>query len=249
MSESKGQTIIITGAGAGIGRALAIGFVNRGAHVVAVGRSAKGLDETRDQCAGSGSVECHLADVTDAANLEQLFSQVVRQRGGVDLLINGAAVYPRQILAETKAEEWTAGVATNLNGVAFGCRAAVRTFPSGRPAVIFNVGSFAHLGPETASTLYCATKAAVGAFTRALAVELASSGSSLIVNEWVPGVYRTRMSGNTGEDPAVAFDRLLIAWELSKQGAGGRTFEGAREVLPPRSLRSRVKSWLTGGRA
>jgi NAD(P)-dependent dehydrogenase (short-subunit alcohol dehydrogenase family) len=248
MSETAGWTVIITGAGAGIGQALALGFAARGAHVVSIGRTAQGLEETRGLCRGPGTVECHVANVADGSALEEIFGQVVRQRGGVDLLINNAAVYPRRTLGETTPEEWSAGVATNLNGVAFGCRAAVRTFPAGRPAVIFNVGSFAHLGPEPASTLYCATKAAVGAFTRALHVELASSGSSLIVNQWVPGVYRTRMSGNTGEDPSLAFERLLTAWELSKQGTGGRTFEGGREIVAQRSLRSRIKSLLLGGR-
>jgi NAD(P)-dependent dehydrogenase (short-subunit alcohol dehydrogenase family) len=161
-------------------------------------------------------------------------------------LINNAAVYPHQMLSETTPEEWAAGVATNLSGVAYGCRAALRTFPARRPAVILNVGSFAYLGPEPLSTLYCTTKAAVSAFTRAVAVELASVGSFLIVNEWVPGVYRTRMSGNTGDDPALAFERLLAAWELSKTGPGGRTFERGNEVLPPRSLRSRLKSMFFG---
>jgi NAD(P)-dependent dehydrogenase (short-subunit alcohol dehydrogenase family) len=242
MSEFSGQTIIITGAGAGIGRALAIGFAGLGAHVVAISRSARGLQETRERCAGSGTVECHAADVTDASGLEGLFGRIVEQRGAVDLLINNAAVYPHQVLAEMTPEEWTAGVATNLSGVVFGCRAAVRTFPAGRAALIINVGSFAHLGPDSGSTLYCTTKAAVSAFTRAIAAELVSMGSPLIVNEWIPGVFRTQMSGNTGEDPNLAFERLLTVCRLSKLGSGGRTFAGDAEHLPQRSLRSRVKS-------
>jgi NAD(P)-dependent dehydrogenase (short-subunit alcohol dehydrogenase family) len=244
MPKSAGQTIIITGAGAGIGRALTIGFVGRGAHVVAIGRNAQGLEETRELCAGSGIMESQTVNVTDAVALERLFSQTVNQRGGVDLLINGAAVYPHQTLVETTPDEWATGVAINLGGVVYGCRAAVRTFPPGRRAVIFNVGSFAHLAPDLGSTLYCTTKSAVSAFTRALAIELATAGSSLIVNEWVPGIFRTRMSGNTGEDPTLAFDRLLAAWEMSKVGKGGRTFEGGRENLARRTLRSRLKSLL-----
>jgi NAD(P)-dependent dehydrogenase (short-subunit alcohol dehydrogenase family) len=193
-------------------------------------------------------VECHVADVTDALGLERLFSEIVRQRGSVDLLLNNAAVYPRQLLRDTTPDEWAYGVATNFSGVAYGCRAALRTFPPSRPAVILNVGSFAYLGPTPASTLYCATKAAVSAFTRALAVELASTGSSLIVNEWILGPYRTRMGIDTGDDPALAFERLLTVWELSKQGAGGRAFDGIKEVLPPRSRLSRLKSLLLGRR-
>jgi meso-butanediol dehydrogenase/(S,S)-butanediol dehydrogenase/diacetyl reductase len=194
-------------------------------------------------------VECHVIDVSDAVALELLFGLIVRQRGGVDLLVNGAAVYPREALGEMTPESWAAGVATNLNGVAYGCMAAIRTLPANRAAVILNVGSFAYLGPEPASTLYCATKAAISSFTRALAIELVFNGSPLIVNEWVPGVYRTRMSGNTGEDPVLAFERILTVWELSKQRPGGRTFERGAEVVPRRSLSSRLKSLLTGRRA
>jgi NAD(P)-dependent dehydrogenase (short-subunit alcohol dehydrogenase family) len=248
MDELGSQTVVVTGAGAGIGQALAVGFVGRGAYVVAISRGAQGLEQTRLLCKGPGSLECHVADVADSAALEQLFAEIVRQRGGIDLLINNAAVYPRLTLAETTAGQWAADVATNLNGVAFGCRAAVRVLPSDRPALVLNVGTFAYLGPEPRSTLYCATKAAVSAFTRALAVELAAAGSKLIVNEWIPGIFRTRMSGNTGEDPALAFERLLAVLQLSKQGRGGRTFQGSEEVLPPRSLRSRVKSLLFLGR-
>lgn len=248
MPDLVGQTVVITGAGAGIGRALTIGFVGRGAHVVAIGRSKQGLEETRHLCNGPGSFESHVTNVTDPAELERLLSGVVIARGGIDLLINNAAVYPRELLHQMSVETWDHGVATNLSGVAHGCRAAIRVMPQGRAAVILNVGSFAHRGPEAASTLYCATKAAVAAFTRALAVELAATGSSLIVNEWIPGVYRTRMSGYTGEEPALAFERLLATWQASKQGPGGRTFAGANEVLPPRSLRSRIKSWFISNR-
>jgi NAD(P)-dependent dehydrogenase (short-subunit alcohol dehydrogenase family) len=248
MVELAGQTVVITGAGAGIGQALTVGLVSSGAYVVAIGRSGPGLEQTRSQCLGPGVLETQLADVADADALEQAFARTVRQRNGIDLLINNAAVYPRQLLGETPAEAWASGVATNLNGVAYGCRAAVRTFPPDRQAVILNVGTFAHLGPEPASTLYCATKAAVSAFTRALAVELAAAGSALIVSEWIPGIYRTRMSGNTGEDPARAFERLLVVWQQSRQGRGGRVFCEAKEVLPPRSLRSRIKSRLLGRR-
>jgi NAD(P)-dependent dehydrogenase (short-subunit alcohol dehydrogenase family) len=248
MPDLAGQTVVITGAGAGIGRALTIGFVASGAHVIAIGRSAAGLEETRQLCRGPGTCESHIVDVTDGTELERLFRNIVSARGAIDLLVNNAAVYPREQLHEMSVATWAEGVATNLNGVAHGCRAAIRAFAPGRAAVILNVGSFAHLGPEPASTLYCATKAAVGALTRALAVELAAAKSPLIVNEWIPGRYRTRMGTSTGDDPSLAFERLLTTWQTSKLGPGGRTFAGDSEVLPPRSLRSRIKAWVLGSR-
>lgn len=248
MPDIAGQTVVITGAGAGIGRALAIGLVSRGAHVVAIGRGAEGLEETRRLCNGPGTITQHVVDVTDAAALERVLGTVVSQRGGIDLLINNAAVQPRESLRDMSVAAWADGVATNLSGVAFGCRTAIRLLPPDRTAVILNVGTFAYLGPEPGSTLYCSTKAAVSAFTRALAVELAAAGSKLIVNEWIPGRYRTRMSLNQGEDPTLAFEPLLAVWQASKQGSGGRTFAVAAEVLPPRSLRARIKSMLLGRR-
>lgn len=248
MTDLKGKTVAITGAGAGIGRALTIGFVNRGAHVIAVGRSAPGLQETVTLCTGPGTCESHVTDVADAGELERILRNVVAERGSIELLVNNAAVYPRATLQQLSVASWAEGVATNLNGVAFGCRAAIRTFPAQRAAVILNVGSFAHRGPQPASTLYCATKAAVAAFTRALAVELAAANSPLIVNEWIPGQYRTRMGVDDGDDPALAFERLLTTWQASKEGPGGRTFVLDREAVPPRSLRSRLKSWIVGAR-
>lgn len=249
MNDLAGKTVIITGGGAGIGQALVVGFSRLPVHVVAISRSMKGLDETRRLSQGPGTLACHAIDVRDAAALEETFRQVVQDRGAVDLLVNNAAVYPHTSFTQVEPLDWERDVGTNLNGVVYACRAAARTFPKGRPAVVLNVGSFAHRGPLPASTLYCATKAAVSAFSRAAAVDLATEGSSLIVNEWVPGIYRTQMSAYTGDEPSLAFDRLLAVWELSRQGPGGRTFEGGIEHLPPRSLKSRLKGLVLGRRA
>ena len=246
MNEWNGRTVVVTGAGAGVGRALVQGFVGEGAHVVAISRGAAKLEETRQGCSGPGTIETHVLDVTDAQALETLFADVVARRKSVSVLVNCAAVYPRKRLGETSPADWSADMATNVNGVVFGCRAALRTFPSDQAALVFNVGSFAYLGPEPASTLYCASKAAVSAFTRAFAVELADGGSRLSVHEWLPGMYRTQMSQFTGEDPALAFTRLLSVVTLAQQGPGGRRFAGGEELIPPRSLKSRIKGLLLG---
>ncbi|MBV8405222.1 MAG: SDR family oxidoreductase [Gammaproteobacteria bacterium] len=241
------ETVVITGAGSGIGQALAVGFVGAGAHVVAISRGAERLERTRQLCAGPGSIDCQPLDVGNADGLQQLLARLVRERN-VDIVINNAAVYPRATLADMTPGEWADGVVTNLNGVAYSCRAAVRALPPERAAIIVNVGSFAYRGPQPGSTLYCATKAAVEAFTRALAVELAAAHSRLIVNHWVPGTFRTSMGVASGDDPRLAYDRLQAVLRLSRAGPGGRTFLGDAEWLPPRSLRSRVRSLLSGRR-
>lgn len=217
MPSLAGKRIIITGAGAGIGQALATGFVREGAIVHAVSRSQAGLDLTHAQASGPGRLTTEVCDVTDAEGVERVFGRIAAQ-GSFDLLVNNAAVYPKGLLGEMDPEAWRSGMDINVNGVAMCCRAAIRTLARDRRAVIFNVGSFAYLGPEPGSTLYCTSKAAVSAFTRALTVELAASGSLITVHEWIPGVFRTRMSGNAGEDPALAFERLVAAGAPARAG-------------------------------
>lgn len=227
------STVFITGAGAGIGQALAVALARQGMRVVATSRSAAGLARTAEmaQAAAAPLAGVHALDVTDAQAFEQHMRQTVTELGAVDLLLNNAAVHPRQPLQDSTGDDWAAAVATNLTGVANGCRAALRCWPANRPALILNVGSFAHLGPLPGHTAYCASKAGVAALTRALAVELTAQGSAIVVNEWVPGQYRTAMGTPEGDAPERAVERLLAVWQASRQGPGGRVFIEEREFM------------------
>lgn len=245
MGRLDRQVVVITGAGSGIGRALAVGGVREGARVVGLGRSADALRETAAQCqAGPGVFAAHACDVTSFDAMERVLRAVTNEHGGFDLLVNNAAIYPREAWSAASAAAWHDGVGTNLLGVVNGCLAAKRVLPPGRAAVILNVGSFAHQAPQAKSALYVTTKAAVNAFTRAAAVDEAASASKLVINEWIPGEYRTAMGVATGDDPALAFDRMLAVYALSQGHPGGRTFVQGEEAWKPTSRWDRIKSKL-----
>ena len=248
MEAISGLVIVLTGAGAGIGQALAQGLVREGAHVIAVSRSMAGLEKTKELCSGPGSIECHEINVSDFSALDSLYAATIRKHQRIDIVINNAAIYPHVSVRNTTTEIWENGLATNINGVVYSCMAAIRNMPKDRPALILNVGTFAYLGPLPDSSIYCTTKAAVAAFTLACSVDLATEGSQIVVNEWKPGEYKTQMSGFTGANPEVAFDHLKTVISKSWQGKGGRAFVFGDEVLPPRSKLSRLKALILGQR-
>lgn len=246
MGSLNNEVIVITGAGSGIGRALAVGAVREGARVIGAGRNLASLQATRDASSGPGSFQAHACDVSSYEAVEGLLRRVVQDHGGFHLLVNNAALYPRDVWSDASAEAWHDGMAINLLGVVHGCIAARRVLPAGRPAVILNVGSFAHRAPQSRSALYCTSKAAVNAFTRAAAVDESERGSQLVINEWVPGEYRTAMGTEAGDDPAVAFERMVSVYALSKGQPGGRTFVQGEEAWQPTSRWARLKSKLLG---
>ncbi len=242
LENLSGKTVIVTGAGSGIGRSVAREFAGRGAYVVAVGRNPQQLEETVRSCTRPGNIVLRSADVGDPQAVEDVIQSAVRERGGIDFLLNNAAVYPRAALVDMTSEEWVRAVNTNLNGTALVCRAAIRALAPHARSVILNLGSSAFLGPLPDSTAYCATKAGVAAFTLALAVELRARGSAIIVNEWRPENYRTRMSPDSGLDPALAGQSALQVWAKSLDGAGGRIFAGRDEWVPHVSRVRRIKT-------
>jgi short-subunit dehydrogenase len=109
---------------------------------------------------------------------------------------------------------------------------------------IVNVGSFADKAPIPGSSAYAASKGALHALTRAIAADLGAAHSGITCYEWVPGHLKTQMSGFTGLSPEVCVEWAARIVALPSTGPASRTFEGDREQLAPRSLRSRIASRL-----
>ncbi len=176
------RVLLITGAAGGIGRATAKAFADEGWHVV-------GVDlQQEDQIPGVHRFI--LADVSNEEASAGVFDEVADQEGHIDALVNNAAIQICKPLIETTPTEWDATMATNLRSVFLAVRNAYRLL-RGRSAAIVNVSSVHALATSTNIAAYAASKGALLALTRALAIELAPDG--IRVNAVLPGAVDTAM--------------------------------------------------------
>ncbi|MET8976639.1 glucose 1-dehydrogenase [Streptomyces sp. NPDC004539] len=225
-----GRTALITGAGSGIGRALALAFAAEGANVVVAGRTRSALEETVALVEEAGGVAvARVADVTDAAGVDALVRGAVERFGSLDVAVNNAGIIRAgRSLADTDPADWQAVMDTNLTGLFLALRAEIRQMraqPGG--GTIVNVAS--NLGAHAQKpgvTAYSASKAAVASLTRGAALE--HIGDGVRINSVSPGVTRTAMSLLPGESEEGRAARMK---EQSPLGRAVTTAEVARAVL------------------
>lgn len=239
----NGKIIVITGAGSGLGRALAAGLVQRGATVIGLGSREAPLRETASLI-GDGRFTWNAADVSDSSQVTQALQQIAGKFGRIDVLINNAAVYPKASFLEQDAGSWMRVIAVNLGGVANCCRAVLPLMMRQGSGRIINVGSFADLAPIPNSSAYAASKGGLRALTKAIGADLGSRYPDIICVEWIPGHLNTQMSDFTGMDPAVCVEWALKIINLPPEGRNAMIFEGNHEHVPPKSLKSRIKQKL-----
>jgi len=240
------MSVVVTGAGGGLGRALCVEFSRRGHPVAGLGRDAAHLAATA-HLAGAGfvAVPC---DVADPASVRAAFAQVRERLGPVSTLVNNAATYPRRDILDETAESFMATVATNLGGVLACAREALADMVAAGEGRILNVGSFADLSPLPASAAYAVSKGAARILTRALVADLADRFPRIVVSDWMPGMLATRMGLPEGLAPeeAARWGATLALWR--DPSLNGTIWERDREVPPPRSLKGRVADRLLGRR-
>ncbi|MDX6283282.1 MAG: hypothetical protein QOH03_4353 [Kribbellaceae bacterium] len=188
--DATGEVVVITGGAQGIGAALA-------AAVVRCGGTAVVLDVLPGAASGVEYVE---VDVSDRAAVLKAVDGVIERHGRIDGLVAGAAVQPRSAVLDTAAEQWTRTLQVNLDGVVWVCQAVVPHMVSARSGsvVVFTSGMAATGFPGAAA--YASSKAALGAFARTLAAEVADH--RVRVNVIAPGVIDTEQfrSANIGAD-------------------------------------------------
>ncbi len=241
----EGKTVVVTGAGSGVGRGLAIGFARDGANVVGIGRTERDLAETAAQC--GGAMAFVVGDVRLEADVERLFAEAERLHGRVDILVNNAAVYPKRSVLECPVEEWSRTLEINVVGMYLCCRRALPGMLERGYGRILNLGSFAWRQPIPHSSAYAASKGAVRALSRAIASEVDRSRyPDVLVNELIAGVFRTRMS-DTGADPMEGYQHARTVASLPAGGPHGETFARSEVfVEDPPGLRERLRNLVTG---
>jgi NAD(P)-dependent dehydrogenase (short-subunit alcohol dehydrogenase family) len=237
------KTVVITGAGAGVGKGLAAGFCRDGANVVGFGRTRGTLEETAAQF-GQGRMHVVTGDVANSADVDRLFAEALSRFGKVDILINNAAIYPRELFLEAPIERLSEVLEVNVVGMARCCRAALPGMLQNGHGRILNVGSFAWKGPIPTALAYSVSKAAVHALTKAIAAEVDRGRfPDVLVNEFLPGVVKTSMSPE-GIDPADVYPHARTVASLPKGGPHGEVFLQSELYVEYPSFGTRLKRKL-----
>lgn len=186
-----GKNVVITGAGSGIGRALAMRFSEEGANIILLGRTLSKLEETA-ALLGGRRVEVFQADVSDWVSMDAAAKSVGKQFGGVDILINNAGVWVDGPLSSTPPEQVSAVISSNCAGTILSTRAFLNSLKK-RRGLIVNVSSIFALEESAGTSVYTSSKSAVRSFSHVLRKELAPSG--VRVSVLVPGsVYSYAVS-------------------------------------------------------
>jgi 3-oxoacyl-[acyl-carrier protein] reductase len=181
--QVQSKTIVITGAGRGIGRALAHRFASRGANIALLDLNAADLEVSRALCESRGvQARCYLTDVSQEDQVEASLDQVVQDFGRLDVIVNNAGIVKDALLVKVQdgkvvgkmsLEQWQAVINVNLTGVFLCAReAAQRMIKLGNGGVVINISSISRHGNK-GQTNYTATKAGVAAMTVVWAKELA----------------------------------------------------------------------------
>lgn len=196
-----GKTIVITGAGAGMGKALATRFASEGETAILLGRTFSKVQALADELgAPAMAVEC---DVGSADSVRAAFAKIAEVHPKIDVLINNAAIYEPFTVAEATDQQIDGIIATNLNGPIYCCRAAIPMMEAG--AQIINVGSESIAVPFVMLSLYQTSKAGLEMFSNALEAELEESGIRVTVVRAGPMYDESKEAPNWDRDAAMRF--------------------------------------------
>ena len=195
------RLVMVTGAGQGIGRAIALGLASAGARVVAADLRQERAEATAgDIRAGGREAIAYALDVTDAAACTEVARRVDQEFGAVDVIVNNAGIIIREPIDSPRAHEnWRKVFDVNVNGTFNVVHAFIPALRKSRGCII-NVASVAAFGGMNGALGYSPSKGAVRLFTQALARDLAPDG--IRVNAVAPGIIATEMSESTRDNPA-----------------------------------------------
>ncbi|MFD5554871.1 SDR family NAD(P)-dependent oxidoreductase [Streptomyces sp. NPDC127068] len=234
MNRFPGKTVLVTGAGSGIGRAVALAFAAEGASVVVAGRTAAPLDETVALIeAAGGTAAAVTVDVTDSDRLRNLVRESVARFGSLDVAVNNAGILRGTVpVAEVSEEDWDAVLRTNVTGVWLAMKHEIAHMRENGGGTIVNVSS--NLGahqriPNAAA--YLTSKAAVSALTRAAALDHIHQGVRIVAVS--PGAVDAPMSLRPGETAADRTERMKTENPLGRVAEAAEVAEAVLYLASP----------------
>ncbi len=196
----ENQVAIVTGAGRGIGHAIAVRLAGEGARVASVSRTEANAQKTADEInqAGAGTAKAYAVDVADHAAVQRVGASILEEFGRVDILINNAGVTRDGLSIRMSPEDWDTVIDTNLKGAFNFAQSVMRSMVKQRSGCIINISSVIGLIGNAGQANYAASKAGLIGLTKSLARELASRG--ITVNAIAPGLIETDMTSVLSEE-------------------------------------------------
>ena len=218
------KVFVVTGAGNGMGREVALGLHRRGAHVAAVDLDQVGLAETAERARGTGTrLSTHVLNITDRDAVAALPAQVLDLHGQVDGLVNIAGIAQRfALFADLGDDDLDRVMAVNVTGTIQMCRAFLPLLLTRPEANITNMSSLSALVPFASQVLYSASKAAVQQFSEGLDAELADTNVHVVT--LFPGNVSTNLAQNSGVEMLDAGGRRALV--TTPEAAGKKIVAG-----------------------
>jgi len=212
--QIKGQLALVTGASRGIGAAIAIELARRGMKVIGTATTDEGAAHISSTLAAYPGCAGKNLNVTDAAGIEALIDSLVKEHGGIQVLVNNAGITRDMLAMRLKDEDWDAVLDTNLKAVFRMSRGVMRTMMKQRYGRIISITSVVGASGNPGQANYAAAKAGVAGMTRALARELGSRG--ITVNCIAPGFIETDMTAGLPEEQQKALLGQIPLGHLGK---------------------------------
>jgi 3-oxoacyl-[acyl-carrier protein] reductase len=215
MHDLKDKVVLITGAARGIGKAIAERFARAHAKVLILDLNREAIEGAVEELRSTGSQAFgYVANVTDAKAIEELFANLVKEHGKIDVLINNAGVTRDNLMVRMKEEDWDLVLDINLKGAFICTQKVFKHMMKARVGSIINISSVIGLMGNAGQANYAASKGGMIAFTKSCAKEFA--GRNIRVNAVAPGFIETEMTATLSDEIRAEYAKVI---PLNKMGS------------------------------